>query len=383
MGSDEVSQSTDPSGQGGKVTRLTAIFGGHRRAFIAGSVALVCVMGLVAGLLVGLSGNGKQQVSTSPRVTTTTLPGQSPGSTAPATTSPPASVPQPWPLHSTPALYPSYLPPGVTSGSLVIDSWSAPTLSGYVQSYYGTTPRGLSLPELVIAGADAERMFSTSGKTPEQSVMAGYPVSIWRIVSQEQAEAIHDAAVTGVTATVAGRPVSLLGVSLSDAELATVLSGLRPRSGGPGWNTGALPASLVLVAEGTRTEDQTYRPYRIVFPHVTLSVTHDVVIPRGACVCNAESWPVQLTTVGSARAALIDMMPTDQSAQTNQIEWQYSPDAEVTLTFSGISTQEALRMAASVQTAPLSRWTSLPCTQTVTGVGEVACNAQKEIPTIG
>lgn len=103
---------------------------------------------------------------------------------------------------------------------------------------------------------------------------------------------------------------------------------------------------------------------------------------RGACVCNAESWPVALTTVGSVRAALIDMLTTgDQTGQLHQIQWQYSRDADVTLTFGGISTDEALRIAESVRPAPYTVWKSLPCSKIAPGVGEVACDPQEELPT--
>jgi hypothetical protein len=307
--------------------------------------------------------------------TTTTAP------TTTTTTDPPPSttVPGPWPLHSTPALYPTYLPAGSGPGRLVVDSWTAPTFGGYVQSYYGSVARGRSLPELVIAGPDTKRMFATSGRAPEHSQLGALSVAVWRIVSAEQAQAVGEGAVTGVVATVGGRTVSLIGVSLSDAELAAVLSGLRPRPNGVGWATGPLPASLVRVAEGVRSADPAYVPYRLEFSGVTFTITHDVLIPRGACVCNAESWPVRLSSVNSAPGVLLDVL---WSGDTHEIEWQYSGDADVTMTFRGIGTAEALKVAAGLEIAPRSTWTSLACTKTSVGVGAVACRPQQEIPTI-
>ncbi|MDA8340946.1 MAG: hypothetical protein M0007_01785 [Actinomycetota bacterium] len=363
-------------------SRIGALLGRHRAvAVLAAVVLLVALVALVVTVLArpwqgsegpGTGGQGHE--------TTTAPPPTSGPTTAPASTSTTSPAPT---ARSTPALYPAYLPAGVPRGSLLVDAWSPPTFGGYVQSYEGTRTRGQSLPELVIGGPQAEQMFATSGHAPESTVLAGYPVTVWRIVSAEQAAVAGGATVTGLTATVAGRVVSLIGVSLTDAELASVLHGLHPRPVGPGWVTDELPATLVLVAQGERSEDPSFVPYRVQFaPDLVLGVTHDVVIPRGACVCNAESWPVELTRVRSVRATVIDLLPTgDQAAPLHQIEWQYSPDADVTLTYGGISTEEALRIAASVQPASPTVWASLPCTKNAAGVGAVACDPEREVPT--
>lgn len=362
----------------GTRSRLRALAGRHRAASAAIGLALLCVVALVAVLLVqprqapqGPFTRGHEHGAT------TSPPPSSSSTTGPTSTTRPAAT-----ARSTPPLYPAYLPTGVGAGSLVVDSWTPPTFGGYVQSYYGTSLRGQSLPELVIGGPEAEQMFATSGLAPQSAVLAGYPVTLWRIVSTEQAAA-GAATVTGLTATIDGHAVSLIGVSLSDAELGTVLEGLRPRPSGDGWDTGALPASLVLVAQGGRSEDPSFVPYRVQFSSdLALTVTHDVVIPRGACVCNAESWPVALTAVGSAPAAVLDMLPTGaQPGQLHQIEWQYSPDADVVLTFGGITVDEALRIAASVGPAPSALWASLPCTKTAPGAGGAICDPQQELPT--
>ncbi len=356
-------------------SRVRALFGRHRAAVSV--VVALCVIALAVTLLARpWQGSGPG----GPEHEATTVP---PSSSSPTTASTSTTAPAPA-VRSTPALYPASLPTGVAPGSLQVDAWSPPTFGGYVQSYEGTRVRGQSLPELVIGGPQAQQMFATSGHAPESTVLAGYPVTVWRIVSAEQAAVAGGATVTGLTATLAGRVVSLIGVSLTDAELAFVLHGLHPRPNGPGWETGALPATLVLVAQGERSEDPSFVPYRVQFgPDLVLGVTHDVVIPRGACVCNAESWPVELTTVGSVRATVIDMLPTgDQTTQLHQIEWQYSPDADVTLTYGGITTEEALRIAASVHAASPALWASLPCTKNAAGVGVVACDPEQEIPTV-
>lgn len=288
-------------------------------------------------------------------------------------------------MHSTPALYPKYVPPGLGPGTVVIDQWTPPTFGGYVQSYYGTAARGTSLPGLVIAGREAQTMLATSGTPPQQATLAGFPVRIWRVVSERQAEGTGSAPVTGVAAVIAGRQVTLIGMSLTDAELGTVLGGLSPRPSGLGWDTASLPASLVGVAEGARSQDPAYIPYRLqLSSHITITVTHDVTTPRGACVCNTESWAVQLSSVNGKRAALIDMLATEpeQASPVREVEWQYSPDADVRLTYSGISTQEALKLASSLDTAPRSIWDSLRCMKTVAGMGAVTCRPQSEIPTL-
>lgn len=367
----------------GRWTRLVRVLGRHR-GWLAMAGAVVAGAVAVTAVAVWGPANRGARPSTAPSTAPSSVPSTAPSSLPPpstSTTSPP--TPGRWPLHSTPALYPAWLPDGFGPGSLQVDTWSAPTFGGYVQSYYGPVPRGLSLPELVIAGPEAQQMFATSGKAPEPAVLAGQPVTIWRIVSAGQAGA-SGTSITGVAATVAGRQVSLLGVGLSDTELGEVLSGLQPRAGGVGWDTATLPASLVPVAEGTRSDDAAFIPYRVEFPGVTLRVTHDVLIPRGACVCNPGSWPVQLTTVDGTTAALIDVLPAQPGQEPgHEIEWQYSPDAVVSITYSGISTSQALQIAASVRTAPLSTWRSLACTKTVVGVGAVACDPQAEIPTVG
>jgi len=272
------------------------------------------------------------------------------------------------------ALFPTYLPTGVGTATLWVYDQSHYD-GGYTQSYYGTPDPAGTLPELVIEERPAGMGPTAAGH------IGSRPVRMWRMVTPTFS-------IIGVTAKVAGRDVTLIGVALSEGDLGAVLDGLGPRVNAPGWNTSALPAGLRLVAQGDRNPKSSVVTYLLRFgpvdvPRMQISVTPGALVPEDTCACNpGMRRSLKLTTINGIPAVLIDSSDVEGVPGSDfSVEWQYGPDVVASVSVHGFDERDAVRVASSLAPAGRATWDALACVDA--GHGRAPCSPERVVPTSG
>ena len=255
------------------------------------------------------------------------------------------------------AVQPEYVPAGLPGARVELWGYvAAPATGDYSQTYVGDGSRS-SVPELWVT-SDTSAGSLREAASPE--TLGGKAVTIQRSVRT---------GVTEVVVVLDGQPTALIGAYLTDGDFAQVLSGIRRRTGRPGWDLTVLPRGLRLRTEGYSDGGGGYvlrfttAADAETDPDVYVEVESAAPGGWNTCECNPDwdRW-LQRGDVSGHVALVAELEPAGEATPVYEFRWQYGPGVFILLVTAGYPLGTALRVASSVRPATLQSWARLTCT---------------------